>query len=100
MDASPPISSVKIVGHTLNVPFIRSEIKTIQKKRTVGNIKVNNVRNQVRILSFLASLAWLIVELPFVVRVEDGTPVPIEASLASHTLYQPKRGRKGSGETP
>jgi len=38
----------------------------------------------VQIPSFLASLAWLIVELPFAVRVEDGTPVPIEALHIAH----------------
>ncbi len=37
-----------------------------------------------RILSFLTSLAWLIVELPFAVRIEDGTPVPIEALHIAH----------------
>ena len=35
-------------------------------------------------MSFLVILAWLIVELPFAVRVEDGTPVPTEVLQMAH----------------
>ena len=45
----------------------------------------------IRMLSFLEILTWLMVELPFSVRVEDGTPVSVETLQIAQLLKKELR---------